>query len=357
MKDTTIYIISLFFGFLITILLILYYSEIKNMVMYRKSPDNNDNDIERFEEFEEFEEFEDYNEEKQLNILKYDDIKEKDNNDYIIYGGNFNDKYKIDSFINNPALISLISSYESNNIQENLEGLKWKLDNNSKYINDIIVSKYPAKNRYILNPNVYGYNLRDISIEFINNYNSSINNIGFLFTLKFNDIISTNLLNIGESTISTISINIINKEKKKQYQVSSRAVPINIVNNYGLIDIEEDYDLNYKKMYDIELVVNNNKYIVNDISEDILRDSVIFLGLIINSNSIYFYINDKIYDFKRSDNSNNIVIKYPFYINKNKDCDFMLYSNALVINDINIKNTIKNYNLYNNYNLHSKMNI
>ena len=351
MKDTTIYIISLFFGFLITILLILYYSEIKNMVMYRKSPDNNDNDIERFEEFE------DYNEEKQLNILKYDDIKEKDNNDYIIYGGNFNDKYKIDSFINNPALISLISSYESNNIQENLEGLKWKLDNNSKYINDIIVSKYPAKNRYILNPNVYGYNLRDISIEFINNYNSSINNIGFLFTLKFNDIISTNLLNIGESTISTISINIINKEKKKQYQVSSHAVPINIVNNYGLIDIEEDYDLNYKKMYDIELVVNNNKYIVNDISEDILRDSVIFLGLIINSNSIYFYINDKIYDFKRSDNSNNIVIKYPFYINKNKDCDFMLYSNALVINDINIKNTIKNYNLYNNYNLHSKMNI
>ena len=354
MKDTTIYIISLFFGFLITVLLILYYSEIKNMVMYRKSPDNNDNDIERIEEFEEFE---DYNEEKQLNILKYDDIKEKDNNDYIIYGGNFNDKYKIDSFINNPALISLISSYESNNIQENLEGLKWKLDNNSKYINDIIVSKYPAKNRYILNPNVYGYNLRDISIEFINNYNSSINNIGFLFTLKFNDIISTNLLNINENTISTISINIINKEKKKQYQVSSHTVPINIVNNYGLIDIEEDYDLNYKKMYDIELVVNNNKYIVNDISEDILRDSVIFLGLIINSNSIYFYINDKIYDFKRSDNSNNIVIKYPFYINKNKDCDFMLYSNALVINDINIKNTIKNYNLYNNYNLHSKMNI
>ena len=357
MKDTTIYIISLFFGFLITILLILYYSEIKNMVMYRKSPDNNDNDIERIEEFEEFEEFEDYKEEKQLNILKYDDIKEKDNNDYIIYGGNFNDKYKIDSFINNPTLISLISSYESNNIQENLEGLKWKLDNNSKYINDIIVSKYPAKNRYILNPNVYGYNLRDISIEFINNYNSSINNIGFLFTLKFNDIISTNLLNINENTISTISINIINKEKKKQYQVSSHAVPINIVNNYGLIDIEEDYDLNYKKMYDIELVVNNNKYIVNDISEDILRDSVIFLGLIINSNSIYFYINDKIYDFKRSDNSNNIVIKYPFFINKNKDCDFMLYSNALVINDINIKNTIKNYNLYNNYNLHSKMNI
>ena len=357
MKDTTIYIISLFFGFLITILLILYYSEIKNMVMYRKSPDNNDNDIERFEEFEEFEEFEDYKEEKQLNILKYDDIKEKDNNDYIIYGGNFNDKYKIDSFINNPALISLISSYESNNIQENLEGLKWKLDNNSKYINDIIVSKYPAKNRYILNPNVYGYNLRDISIEFINNYNSSINNIGFLFTLKFNDIISTNLLNIGESTISTISINIINKEKKKEYQVSSHTVPINIVNNYGIIDIEEDYDLNYKKMYDIELVVNNNKYIVNDISEDILRDSVIFLGLIINLNSIYFYINDKIYDFKRSDNSNNIVIKYPFFINKNKDCDFMLYSNALVINDINIKNTIKNYNLYNNYNLHNKMNI
>lgn len=340
MKDTTVYIISLFFGFLISILLILYYSVIKNIFVYEKSDDNN---IENFEE---------YYEEKQLNILNYEDIKEKE--DYIIYDSNFNDKYKIDNFINNPALISLISSYETNNIQENLEGLKWKLDNNSKYINNIIVSKYPAKNRYILNPNVYGYNLRDVSVEFINNYNSQINNIGFLFTLKFNDIISTNLLNINENAIS---INIINKENKKQYQVSTYAVPINIANNYGLIDTEEDYDLNYKKMYDIELIVNNNKYIINDISEDILRDSVIFLGLIINANNIYFYINEKKYEFKRSDNANNIVIECPFYINKNKDGDFMLYSNALIINDINIKNTINSYNLYNNYNLHSKMNI
>lgn len=343
MKDTTTYIISLFFGFLISILLILYYSEIKNIFMYSNINDN-DNEIENFEEYEE---------KTELNMLNYEDIKNKE--DLIIYDKNFNDKYKIDSFINNPALISLISSYEINNINENIDGLKWKIDNKSKYINNIIISKYPTKNRYILNPNVYGYNLRDITIEFANNYNSQINNIAFLFTLKFNDIVNNNLLNIDDNKIS---INIINKDNKKHYQKSSYEIPINIINNYGVINTEEDYDLNYKKMYDIELIVNNNKYIVNDISEDVLRDSVIFLGLFININDIYFYINEKKYDFKRSDSkSDNINIKYPFHINKNKNCDFMLYSNALIINDINIKNTISYYNLYNNYNLHSKMNI
>jgi len=339
MKDTTTFIISLIFGILIAILFILYYSEIKNIVLSSNRFDNdNDNDIEGFE---------DYEEEKQLNILRYDDIKKDD--EYIIYHSNFKDKYKIDAFINNPALISLISSYETNDIRENLEGLKWKLDNNSKYISDIIISNYPTKNRFVLNPNVYGYNLRNTSIKFINNYYSPINNIGFLFTLKFNDIISANLLDTGDT--NKISINIMNKDSTSN---TSQASPINITNNYGLIGTTAEID--YIKMYDIELIVNNNKYIVGDISESILRDSSIFLGLIINTERIYFYINDKIYDFNRSDGS-NIVIEYPFYMNKNKDCDFILYSNALVINDRNIKNTIDSYNLYNTYNLHSKMNI
>lgn len=323
---------------------------------------NNSNEEENFEDYEKYEEYSE--EDKKLNILSYDDIKNSNtinSDDYIIYDDNYKDKYKINNFINNPSLISLISSYESSNIKENIDGLKWKLDNNSKYINHIIVSKYPTKNRYILNPNVYGYNLRNISVKFNTNYYSPINNIGILFTLKFNDIISCNLLNINENNYeNAISVNIIKKDMDNNKEMGmdmdrDRGKPINIANNYGLIGTEEGY-VNYKKTYDIELNINNNKYMVHDISEDILREPVIFLGLIINKDRIYFYINDKISDFKRLD-SKNIVLEYPFYINKNKNCDFMLYSNALIINDINIKNSIEKYNLYNNYNLHSKMNI
>ena len=61
-------------------------------------------------------------------------------------------------------------------------------------------------------------------------------------------------------------------------------------------------------------------------------------------------------EFKRLDNK-FIIIDYPIYINKNKDCDITLYSAAMIINSNNIHNELEKYNLYNKYNLHSKINI
>lgn len=135
----------------------------------------------------------------------------------------------------------MISSYENENSIEKIEGLRWKLDNNSKYINDIILSKKPSKNRYILNPNIYGYNLNNISVSFNNNYNSFINNVSILFTLKMNNIINSNLLNINEYYNDNISINILPSNN-----INNKI--INIANNYGSIDLDEDYNLNAKKI-------------------------------------------------------------------------------------------------------------
>jgi hypothetical protein len=133
---------------------------------------------------------------------------------------------------------------------------KPELDNNSKYINDIIVSKQPLKNRYILNPNVYGYNLNNVSIAFNNNYNSFINNLGILFTLKMNNMINSNLLTINDYYNDIISINIMHSNKQK----NNNDKIVNIVDNYGLINVDEDYNLNIKKEYNIEILTNGYKY-------------------------------------------------------------------------------------------------
>lgn len=61
-------------------------------------------------------------------------------------------------------------------------------------------------------------------------------------------------------------------------------------------------------------------------------------------------------EFKRLDDE-FIIIDYPIYINKNKECDITLYSSAMIINNNNIHNELEKYNLYNKYNLHSKINI
>jgi len=350
MKDLLIYIIGLFFGILISTLLILYSVEIKNIMQINKNIEehfkNNDNDIDN--------DIDDDTDTQKLNILSYDDlknsnfIKEYDEN-YIIYNENSKNLYKINNFIKSPSLIFLISSYENENSIEKIEGLQWKLDNNSKYINDIILSKKPSKNRYILNPNIYGYNLNNISVSFNNNYNSFINNVSILFTLKMNNIINSNLLNINEYYNDNISINILPSNN-----INNKI--INIANNYSSIDLDEDYNLNAKKLYNIEILINSYKYYVNNITDKILNEPSIFICLSIENNKIFFHINDKIYDFNRLD-TRDIVIDNLFYINKNLDCDIILYSCALLINDITIQNSIDNYKLFNKYNQYNKMNI
>jgi len=350
------YIIGLVFGILISAIFILYFVEIKNIIVTNSVIETNI--TEHFKD-----NYYPY-ESKQLNILDIKDQKEFDDKN-IIYNESSKDRYIISNFLKTPELIFIISSYQDS-IQENIEGLKWKIDNKSKYINDIIVSKEPTKNRYIYNSLAYGYNLNDISLEFNNNYNSLINNFGFLFTLKINEIENSDILIINnENYNETISINI----KKQQNSNKNNKEIINIANNYGIIDninIENDiYDNNninnynlkvYEFLYDIEILINTRKYYINNISENILKEDYIFLALIVDKTNLYFHINDTIYDFRRLDDG-DIYVDSSFYINENKKCDIILYSAALLINDLNIKKNIEKYKTYNKYNLNNKMNI
>jgi len=350
------YIIGLVFGILISVIFILYFVEIKNIILSNSLIETNI--TEHFKD-----NYYPY-ENKQLNILDIKDQKEIDDKN-IIYNESSKDKYVISNFLKTPELIFIISSYQDS-IQENIEGLKWKIDNKSKYINDIILSKEPTKNRYIYNSLAYGYNLNDISLEFNNNYNSLINNFGFLFTLKINEIENSDILIINnENYNETISINI----KKQENSNKNNKDIINIANNYGIIDninIENDiYDNNnmnnynlkvYECLYDIEILINTRKYYINNISENILKEDYIFLALIVDKTNLYFHINDTIYDFRRLDES-DIYVDSSFYINENKKCDIILYSAALLINDLNIKKNIEKYKTYNKYNLNNKMNI
>jgi len=356
MKYLVTYIIGLVFGILISAIFILYFVEIKNIFLTNSLTETNI--TEHFKD-----NYYPY-ESKQLNILDIEDQKDIDNKN-IIYNESSKDRYIISNFLKTPELIFIISSYQDS-IQENIEGLKWKIDNKSKYINDIIVSKEPTKNRYIYNSLAYGYNLNDISVEFNNNYNSLINNFGFLFTLKINEIENSNILIINnENYNETISINI----KKQQNSNKNNNEIINIANNYGIIDnsnivndIEDNNNMDnynlkaYECLYDIEILINTRKYYINNISEHVLKEDYVFLGLIVDKTNLYFHINDTIYDFRRLDNS-DISVDSSFYINENKGCDIILYSAALLINDLNIKKNIEKYKTYNKYNLNNKMNI
>ena len=351
MKYLVTYIIGLVFGILISAIFILYFVEIKNIFLTNSLTETNI--TEHFKD-----NYYPY-ESKQLNILDIEDQKDIDNNE------SSKDRYIISNFLKTPELIFIISSYQDS-IQENIEGLKWKIDNKSKYINDIIVSKEPTKNRYIYNSLAYGYNLNDISVEFNNNYNSLINNFGFLFTLKINEIENSNILIINnENYNETISIII----KKQQNSNKNNNEIINIANNYGIIDnsnivndIEDNNNMDnynlkaYECLYDIEILINTRKYYINNISEHVLKEDYVFLGLIVDKTNLYFHINDTIYDFRRLDNS-DISVDSSFYINENKGCDIILYSAALLINDLNIKKNIEKYKTYNKYNLNNKMNI
>ena len=170
---------------------------------------------------------------------------------------------------------------------------------------------------------------------------------------------------ISISYMKNIYIKIIENNKPRCYGGES----INVDDNYGTLNdmrcgIGSDgglsdiysYSSNNKKAYDIVLDINSNKYYIRDISEDILRDPVIFMGLTINKDRIVFYINKEMAIFERLDDK-LIIIDYPIYINKNKECDITLYSAALIINSNNIHGDMEKYELYNKYNLYDKINI
>lgn len=376
--EDLIYSVSLLFGILIVLLIIIYYDLLININKYKT-----DNIVEKYEDYEKSEgseEFGDYNATDDLKeqdipakniIMTSEDIKIGDDNyKHIIYEKNIVDKYKISSFLKSPSLKMLISSFEKEDNRANIEHFQWHKDNDMR---DFIVSidDSPKIHRFPFNPSIYGYNLSNISVEIDNLRNSKdnsenaiINEIAVFFNLKLNDIKGAagegQLICINSYDYQQISIKIIENNKTR----CSEGESINVDDNYGrLNDIHGgqygniySYSSNNKKTYDIILDINSNKYYIRDISEDILRDPVVFMGLVINKDRIVFYINKEMAIFERLDDK-LVIIDYPIYINKNKECDITLYSAALIINSNNIQGDMEKYELYNKYNLYDKINI
>jgi hypothetical protein len=387
--EDLIYSVSLLFGILIVLLIIIYYDLLINI-----NKDRRDNIIEKYEDYEDNEDNrdigdigvagganDDLKEQEKLYkniIMTSEDIKAGDENyKHIIYEKNIVDKYKIASFLKSPSLKMLISSFEKEDNRANIEHFQWNKDNDRR---DFIVSidDSPKIHRFPFNPSIYGYNLSNITVEIDNIRNSKdnseneiINELAVFFNLKLNDIKGGagtgegQLICINSYDYQNIYINIIENNKPRCYEGES----INVDDNYGTLNDMRDgrggqgglsniysYSSNNKKTYDIVLDINSNKYYIKDISEDILRDPVIFMGLIINKDRIVFYINKEMAIFERLDDK-FIIIDYPIYINKNKECDITLYSAALIINSNNIHGDMEKYELYNKYNLYDKINI
>lgn len=385
--EDLIYSVSLLFGILIVLLIIIYYDLLINIKKDKsKSKEDDDDDetiIEKYCDSGACGADDDLNEQEKPDkniIMTSEDIRAGDENyKHIIYEKNIVDKYKISSFLKSPSLKMLISSFEKQDNRANIEHFKWNKDNDRR---DFIVSidDTPKIHRFPFNPSIYGYNLSNITVEIDNIKNSKdnsenaiINELAVFFNLKLNDIKGVagegQLICINSYDYQNIYIKIIENNKPRCYEGES----INVDDNYGtlndmrcgssdgrgdqggLSDIYS-YSSNNKKTYDIILDINSNKYYIRDISEDILRDPVIFMGLIINKDRIVFYINKEMAIFERLDDK-LIIIDYPIYINKNKECDITLYSAALIINSNNIHGDMEKYELYNKYNLYDKINI
>ena len=377
--EDLIYSVSLLFGILIVLLIIIYYDLLINI-----NKDKRDNIIENYEDYEDIEGNEGNGDcgsgaKDDLNvhstsvkniIMTSEDIRTGDENyKHIIYEKNIVDKYKITSFLKSPSLKMLISSFEKEDNRANIEHFQWNKDNDMR---DFIVSidDSPKIHRFPFNPSIYGYNLSNITVEIDNLRNSKdnseneiINELAVFFNLKLNDIKGSarsgegQLICINSYDYQNIYIKIIENNKPRCYDGES----INVDDNYGTLNDMQggniySYSSNNKKTYDIVLDINSNKYYIKDISEDILRDPVIFMGLVINKDRIVFYINKEMAIFERLDDK-VIIIDYPIYINKNKECDITLYSAALIINSNNIHGDMEKYELYNKYNLYDKINI
>jgi hypothetical protein len=375
--EDLIYSVSLLFGILIVLLIIIYYDLLINI-----NKDKRDNIIENYEDYEDIagnegngdcgsgatDDLNVHSTSAKNIIMTSEDIRTGDENyKHIIYEKNIVDKYKITSFLKSPSLKMLISSFEKEDNRANIEHFQWNKDNDRR---DFIVSidDTPKIHRFPFNPSIYGYNLSNITVEIDNLRNSKdnsenaiINELAVFFNLKLNDIKGAvgegQLICINSYDYQNIYINIIENNKPRCYEGES----INVDDNYGTLnDIQGgdiySYSSNTQKTYDIVLDINSNKYYIRDISEDILRDPVIFMGLVINKDRIVFYINKEMAIFERLDDK-VIIIDYPIYINKNKECDITLYSAALIINSNNIHGDMEKYELYNKYNLYDKINI
>jgi hypothetical protein len=177
MSDILMYIIGFLSGIFLILTLLSNKCNISKILKYfRNNMGYNKDDEIIVEDFEEIVEKDVKKNSETIileNFIEEDENKYDDNDKYntITCNKNIINKFKIERLLKKKYLIFLISSYNV----DNLDNTKLLIDNKSKNSDNINVtfSKKPYIEKYPLNPNVNGFNIKDanISINIPNNYN------------------------------------------------------------------------------------------------------------------------------------------------------------------------------------------
>ena len=310
-------------------------------------------------------------------------IGNDDDMNIVLSNSDIIDNFNFKKLLKRRDLKVLISSYN----KDNINNLEWITDNKD-YNNNVILklsSNDITKELYNLNPLINGYNIQNVSIEgpsntIIYSNDKTINKFSILFTFmykKFNDnnnnlfimygIDNKNIVvNIRENKYSNEYYNVNNtndnNDLNSSYDTRDIDKGINLLNNYHYYDNldilsnkakeQKSYKLSYsEKLYTIEIIIDDSIYNINNINMEKIKDDVIFLGLIMNTDDVELHLNNFKYEFKRKSASEIKISKHPFIINKNKNCDIVLYSFAY-FNDAISKKDLNSFKLYNKYKLH-----
>jgi hypothetical protein len=376
MNEIYQYIIGFLFGVFILMTIIIKDSWFKDWFNYtRKNYENFENgekDSDDGKDSDGEKDSDDAMDSKELievnNDIKYEDNEDVNNVSNINCNENIIANFKVDRLLNKNYLLLLISSYDTYD-NEKINDLVWTLDNKKgrKIYEVNVKDKAPEKIKYPLNPDIYGFNINNLVIDM---YPKSNNNIDLdeqtevaaatettmLFTFKLNSILNGKGLLINSNNIS---INITDSKGKTCDKDDANCE--NSINMQENNNIQDTGVLYVSKNYTVGIKINNNTYYIYDIGENIFNEDNTFFGLMIDNENITFYINNTKSTFKISnadtENSDgadtDIDTKNHIYMNKNKDCDFILYSFALFNKSI-CEADMKAYKMYNNYYMYGK---
>ena len=309
-------------------------------------------------------------------------IGNDDDANVVLSNSDIIDNFNFKKLLRRRDLKVLISSYN----KDNINNLEWITDNKD-YNNNIVLklsSNDITKELYNLNPLINGYNIQNVSIEgpsntIIYSNDKTINKFSILFTFMYKKFNNNNnnlfiiygidnkniVINIRENKYSNEYYNVNNtndnNDLNSSYDTRDIDKGINLLNNYHYYDNldilsnkakeQKSYKLSYsEKLYTIEIIIDDSIYNINNINMEKIKEDIIFLGLIMNIDDVVFHLNNFKYEFKRKSASEIKISKHPFIINKNKNCDIVLYSFAYFNDSISEKD-LNSFKLYNKYKL------
>ena len=316
----------------------------------------------------------------------------------VIQNSDIIDNYNFTKLLKKREMRVLITSYDN----ENIKKLEWLTDNKD-YNNGVSVKLVGndsgngndndiVKEFNNLNPFVNGYNIHNVSIigppnailyekeneiskfsilfmfvhkQFHSNKNNlfiiyGVDNKNIVINIKDNEYNNNNYYNVNNDINDNSDLN-------GSYDKNDINKSINLLNNFHYYenhDIlsnkakeQKSYKLSYfEKLYTVEIIIDDSVYNINDINMETLKRDITFFGLIMDKEDVVFHLNNTKYEFKRNTDRSIKVGKEPFVINKNKTCEFVLYSFAYfneAISDKDLK-TFKLYNKYKLYGVHTQ---